>query len=413
MTENSIRYRGWLVVVACFTMTFIGFGFGFYGHSVYLAALTLREDAPRIAVGTVSTAVTVYYLAAAAIMVFISDLVARLGPRLFAAIGAVMMGVSLHLISHIRSPIDLFIAYLAMAPAFAMLTNAAVANIVGLWFTEKRGLAMSLALTGGGVGGLAITPTLLWLSSKLLFPTALEIVSAIAIPALLIAIALCIRRPTPQEARTAVSGNGAAAKTGPITRHSALWSMHYWTIAMPLTLAIMVQVGFVVHQVSFLFPVLGREGAGFAVFLTALTAATSRLILGFFIDRLDQRTVGAVLLAAQVTALFAMLKFASPHVAFLASAVFGFAVGVMITLPALIIQRECPPAAFGMLSGLTLAIIQTGNAFGPSLVGWLRDATGSYTVPIMTCMVLEVAAIVIILVRMGPAKRTALKQQQG
>src|SRR5262249_35822024 len=110
---------------------------------------------------------------------------------------------------------------------------------------------------------------------------ALEIVSAIAIPGLLIAIALCIRRATPQEARTAVSGNGAAAETGPITRRSAFWSMHYWTIAMPLTLAIMVQVGFVVHQVSFLFPVLGREGAAFAVFLTALMAATSRIILDY------------------------------------------------------------------------------------------------------------------------------------
>jgi len=39
-----------------------------------------------------------------------------------------------------------------------------------------------------------------------------------------------------------------------------------------------------------------------------------------------------------------------------------------------------------MLSGLTLAIIQTGNAFGPSLLGWLRNATGGYAVPIVVCM---------------------------
>jgi len=91
-------------------------------------------------------------------------------------------------------------------------------------------------------------------------------------------------------------------------------------------------------------------------------------------------------------------------VAFLASAVFGFAVGVMITLPALIIQRECLPAAFGMLSGLTLAIIQTGNSFGPSLLGWLRDATGGYPVPIVVCMAIEIVAIVIILLRIGPAR---------
>ena len=102
-----------------------------------------------------------------------------------------------------------------------------------------------------------------------------------------------------------------------------------------------------------------------------------------------------------------MLKFASPHVALLSSAVLGLAVGVMITLPVLIIQRECPPASFGMLSGLTLAIIQTGNALGPSLLGWLRDATGSYVVPITVCLVLEIAAIAIILVRIGGAKEIA------
>ena len=411
MTESSIRYRGWRVVIGCFTMTFFGFGLGFYGHSVYLAALTIHDggEAPLIAVGTVSTAVTAYYLAAAAIMVFISDMVAKLGPRLFAMAGALMMGVSLVLIAHIRSVFDLFVAYLAMAPAFAMLTNAAVANIVGLWFTKKRGLAISIALTGGGVGGLAIVPTLVWLSSKLSFPIALEVIATVTIPVLLMAIAICIRLPTWEEAETARPRDIQETKTEPLTRRQALGSLHYWTIAAPLMLAIMVQVGFIVHQVSFLFPVLGREGAGFSVFLTALTAAAGRVVVGFFIDRLDQRTVGALLLAAQASALFAMLKFASPHVAYLASAVFGFAVGVMITLPALIIQRECPPAAFGILSGLTLAIIQIGNAFGPSLLGWLRDATGSYAVPIVACIVLEIGALAMILLRIGPAKDVASK----
>jgi MFS family permease len=386
----------------------LGSRFGFYGHSVYLADLTIRDgtDAPRIAVSTVSTAVTVYYLAAAAIMVFISDLIARLGPRPFAAIGAVMMGLSLFLIARIRSVSDLFVAYLAMAPAFAMLTNAAVANIVGPWFIQKRGLALSVALTGGGVGGLAIVPALVWLSSRLSFAIALEVIAAVTIPVLLMAIALCIRLPTSDEVKTAGTG-GQGAKTPAMTRRQALATAHYWTIAGPLMLAIMVQVGFVVHQVSFLFPVLGREGAGLAVFLTALMAATSRVVGGFFIDRLDQRIVGALLLAAQACALFAMLKFAAPHVAFLASAVFGFAVGVMITLPALIIQRECPPAAFGMLSGLTFAIIQTGNSFGPSLLGWLRDATGGYAVPIVVCMAIEIVAIVVILLRIGPGRVVA------
>jgi sugar phosphate permease len=182
-----------------------------------------------------------------------------------------MMGLSLFLIAHIRSASDLFVAYLAMAPAFAMLTNAAVANIVRLWFTRKRGLALSIALTGGAVGGLAIVPTLVWLSSRLSFAIALEVIAAVTIPIMLMAIALCIRPPAADEVKTGGTDR-QEAKAQAMTRRQALVSAHYWTIAGPLTLAIMVQVGFIVHQVSFLSPVLGRKGAGLAVFLTALMA---------------------------------------------------------------------------------------------------------------------------------------------
>ena len=90
------------------------------------------------------------------------------------------------------------------------------------------------------------------------FATALEVIAAVTIPVLLMTIALCIRLPNPDEAKTVGIG-GQGAKTQAMTRREALVSAHYWTIAGPLMLAIMVQVGFVVHQVSFLLPVLGRE----------------------------------------------------------------------------------------------------------------------------------------------------------
>jgi MFS family permease len=402
MKESSIHYPGWRVAAACFAMTMFGFGFGFYGHSVYLAELTAGSgSATRFAASTVSAAVTVYYLASALIMVFTSELMTRLGPRMFAMTGAAMMGVSLFLISRITSTVGLFVAYLAMAPAFAMLTNAAVANIVGLWFTEKRGLALSLALTGGGVGGVVVVPSLVWLGAWLTFPTALQVIAIAALPVLLFVIAIWISAPL----RTAEVHTGTAAAQGPsITRRAALRSAHYWTIAGPLMLAIMVQVAFIVHQTAILLPVLGLQGAAAAVLLTAAMAATSRIAVGFFVDRLDQRSLGAVLLGMQAISLFAVVGFGTPAAVYLASAVFGFAVGVMITLAALLIQREFPPDAFGNLSGLTLAIIQTGNAFGPTIVGVLKDATGGYTTPIIVCMALELAAAALLLTRIRPAR---------
>lgn len=265
MNESSIRYPGWRVAIACFTMTLFGFGFGFYGQSVYFAELTTRGggEAPPFATSTVSVAVTAYYLSSSLIMAFTSDLMTRLGPRVFAITGAAMMGVSLFLITRINSVVGLFAAYLAMAPAFAMLTNAAVVNILGLWFSEKRGLAMSLALTGGGVGGVIVVPSLVWLSAKLTFPVALQAIAIVALPVLLFVIAVWIfEPPRVVEVRAVGPGEGAAEQRPPITRRSALRSIHYWTVAGPLMLAIMVQVAFVVHQMAILLPVLGLQGAG-------------------------------------------------------------------------------------------------------------------------------------------------------
>jgi MFS family permease len=398
MNESSIRYPGWRVALACFTMTLCGFGFGFYGHSVYFAELTTRGGGAAFAASTVSAAVTTSYLASALMMAFTSDLIARVGPRVFAMTGAAMMGISLFLIARIDSVVGLFVAYLAMAPAFAMLTNAAVFNILGLWFHEKRGLAISLALTGGGIGGVVVVPSLVWLSATLTFPTALQIAAMAAVPVLLLVIAIWISGPArPARADAVGPDEATAGQRQRVTRRSALRSIHYWTVAAPLMLAIMVQVAFVVHQMAILLPVLGLQGAGTAVLLTAAMAAASRIVMGLFVDRLDQRRLGAVLLGMQAMSLFAIMTFGTPLAAYFASAVFGFAVGVMITLPALLIQREFPPGAFGMLSGLTLAIIQTGNALGPTIVGGLRDATGSYAAPVLVCIAMEILAAAVLL----------------
>ena len=59
-----------------------------------------------------------------------------------------------------------------------------------------------------------------------------------------------------------------------------------------------------------------------------------------------------------------------------ACALFGFSVGNLITLPSLIVQREFDPRSFGVLISLITAINQITYAFGPGVIGLLRDALG-------------------------------------
>ena len=73
------------------------------------------------------------------------------------------------------------------------------------------------------------------------------------------------------------------------TRTGALRSLAFWSVAGPLAIALMAQIGFIVHQIAFLEPAMGRTSAGLAVAVMTAMAVVGRIVLGVFIPRLDVR----------------------------------------------------------------------------------------------------------------------------
>ena len=191
---------------------------------------------------------------------------------------------------------------------------------------------------------------------------------------------------------TALSGTSFAS------RGEALRSRHFWSLAAPFALALMAQVGFIVHQVAFLLPRLGNSGTGLAVAATTVAALLGRVGLGFVIDRLPQRRVTAIALASQALALLAMIMWPEqPPVLYAGSILFGLSVGNLITLPALIVQREFAARSFGLVIGLSTAIAQMTYAFGPTLIAAVHDAAGGYGAALAVCIALEIVAAAIVL----------------
>ena len=82
----------------------------------------------------------------------------------------------------------------------------------------------------------------------------------------------------------------------------------------------------------------------------------------------------------------------------MACALFGLGVGNTTSLPSVIVQAEFPEAAFGRVVSTIIAINQFTYSFGPGVLGWLRDASGSYAAPLVACLALQLAAVVILLV---------------
>ena len=170
-------------------------------------------------------------------------------------------------------------------------------------------------------------------------------------------------------------------------------------IVIVIVIALLAQVGFIVHQVPFLEPVIGRSAAGLALTVMATMAVIGRLSLGLFVDRIDPRLASAVSILSQAAALFVLLQASRATVMLAACAVYGFSIGNMITFPPLIIQREIGHASFGAAMGLGTSISGVVSVFGPGLVGFVHSLMGNYTMAFALCVVLDLVAASIVVLR--------------
>jgi cyanate permease len=171
----------------------------------------------------------------------------------------------------------------------------------------------------------------------------------------------------------------------------------FWTIAVPFALGIIAQVGFIVHQIAILEPKIGALNAGLAVSVMTSMAIVGRVSLSVVADHLDPRLVAAISLVSQAVAVLTIRLSDNVHLVLLASAVFGFSIGNLITLPPLIIHREFEVQNFTVVMGLFTSISGTVGAFGPGLIGLIRGWRGDYDTALLLMITLEVIAAAIVL----------------
>jgi MFS family permease len=390
---------GWPAVLACFATAIFAWGFGFYGQGVYLAELQRMHG---WSAALISSATTVYYLGGAVMLALVHGAIERLGPRALIAGGAVAMAAGAIALSRAAAPWQLYVGGLVMAAGWACTSTTAITTTLALWFDRRRGLAISLALNGASTAGFTVAPALVHFAHLHGLQGAVLTVALTGLAILLPLVFFGLgRRP----AHSGDAGRGAGGPAEFTRSRDLLRDMGFWLVALPFALGLVAQVGFLVHQVPFLLPRLGADRTGLVVALTSGAAMFGRLALGAVIDRLDQRAVTAASLISQAVALLLMMSVAAPWALFTGSILFGLSVGNLITLPALIIQREFSARSFGLVIGLSTAVGQFAYSFGPVLLGLVHDAAGGYGPALALCMAIEITGALIVLRRPQPRPR--------
>jgi MFS family permease len=411
-------FYGWWIVVAGTAILFVSSGIGFYGHGVILDPLRTLHGWSK---ATISSAITLYFIATGAIGMLIGRIIDRYGPKWILIFGAVIIGSGFVFLSMINAAWQLYAIYLFMSIGFSCTSLVPVNTLITNWFIRRRGFAMSLTNTGLSLGGIALVPFASYAIAHWGLQNALPILGAI-FWIVIIPIAFFFIKQRPSDLNQFPDGKPSQATPpkdridSPLryttqmrvwTRLQAARTLAFWAIVVAFLLALGGQIAFCVHQVSFLSQYLGRTGAATAVSLTAAASIIGRLFLGTFVDRCDKRYATMTCFLIQAIAVITLAYYNHVIVLYLGTFAFGLTMGSIIMMQSLIIGECFGLISFATVSGLAGLFTMSGAAFGPTLAGIIYDATQSYRLAFTIFAVLSIVAILVIFF----AKPAKLDQQ--
>jgi MFS family permease len=396
---TSKTFHGWWMVAGCMAVAMVAWSFALYGPSVYLHTISQTH---HWSIGLVSSALTLSFIVNASVLSFVGSAIAKHGPRLVMALGAAVMAAGFVAMSQISEIWHVYASFALMGLGWSCLSTTAITSSLAPWFERHQGRAVSTAMLGASIGGMVGVPILLALIAWLGFNKAMIIVALILLSTVW-SVSFFILRHRPQDLGLYPDGEAPVSQANkPLakvwSRAEALRTLALRSIALTFGLALMVQIGFLTHQVSLLLPALGQAATAGCVAAAAMLAFAGRILLAKFSDRLDVRQIAfAVLLTAGASLGLGFLFPDQVWALVVCVLGYGFTAGNITTLPPVIVRREFGAASFGAIFGIAATLMQLMSAMGPAFFGLLYDLSGGYRLPLGLAALLNVFAAAIIL----------------
>ncbi len=382
-------FYGWKVTAASFLILFVTVGVGLYVPPVFLVPIQREFGWSRAAIAGGSAIAALV----SGLMSPIAGLwIDRYGARRVMISGSLVMAGALYLVSRMAELRELY-AFTALAGA-GLTCVAWVPNqtLISNWFTRKRGLAMGIALTGIGFGGLAMSPLAAFLIERFGWRNAYVILAAIVGAVVTAVIAAVVRdRPAdlgllPDGLAAPEAGSGSQGTAGiprpagqGLELRAAVQTPSFWLLSACHFLWVFSNMSVIQHSVAFLED-QGFARASAASVLGAMvgTSVAGRILFGYLADFLPKRHLMTTALALHAAATACLLRAGASGAVACFTAGFGLALGGAAVLIPLLVGECFGLLAFGKVLGLVMISATAGAAIGPVLTGHIFDTAGSY-----------------------------------
>src|SRR5262245_12512971 len=148
-------FYGWIVILLAAFAVAVTNGLSIGGVPVFYRSFIDEFGWSRT---TIATAGALPLLARGLAGPLTGPLWDRYGPKRFMVVGAAVIGIALVFGSFIGAPSHLYLTLLMMAVGLTLAGMGPGAFLASSWFTDRRGVAMGIVITGTSLGGMIFPP---------------------------------------------------------------------------------------------------------------------------------------------------------------------------------------------------------------------------------------------------------------
>jgi MFS family permease len=342
---------------------------------------------------TLSTTVTIFMAVSALSLPFAGRLVDRFGASPVLAVGIVLSGTSLALMSYIEAPLQAYLLYgIFFAIGSAMTSITSIGVMLNRWYPHRAGMANSIAISGMGVGQLLIVSALAsqlaligWRGSYALLGIAMVVV---VLPLLL----LCGRwsPPAPAPEQDSVAHDRAR----PQTLRMVVATRSFWALAGMYIICGFQDFLVATHIVAFaLDSGVPTLVAGNVLAFMGLCGLIGVLGSGVLNDKFGANVPTALCFVIRI-GLFACILFSqAPSVIIGAALAYGFTFWITAPLTVIYARVIGSVALLGTLTGLITMLHHVAGGLGALVGARVFDTTGTYHLAMVTMLVTSVIAL--------------------
>jgi len=399
-------FRGWWIAVVsglglgCSIATLVASTFG-----VYLGPMR-AEFGWRASDAYLATALVTGVSALLAPLV--GTLVDRIGARRvilwsFTAVVAILASFYF-----LENSLPAFYLRFVVLGAFGIgTTHVAFARVISMWFDRRRGLALGVALTGVGLGGV-LWPLFCQRVIDLAGWRIAYLAQALVIGLIVLPLLAFVIRDTPQsfglapDGRSSAGGASVRADHPGMTLLAAVRGSRYWLLIVTFFLMGLALQSIMLHLV----PLLIARGvppmrAAFGQSLIFGALIFGRLASGFLLDRWFAPRVAIAFLVAPVIGIVMLALGMGGNAAFVAAILVGLAAGGEVDVLAYLAGRYYGLRHYSAIYGGFYGLYTFGGGFGGPLTARIAEGPGGYAPALwLNAGILIVACV--LLTRLGP-----------